>query len=50
MLLSAISALKHMLGKESRLKEFGGGKGLHRCDPGATYLEECVTKKSTDHT
>ena len=31
----AIRALKHMLGKESRLQEFRGGEGLHRCDSGA---------------
>ena len=33
---TAISALKHAPGKELRLKEFGGGQGLHRCDSGAT--------------
>ena len=39
-----------MPGKESRLEEFRGGEGLHRCDSGATELEECVIKKTTDHT
>ena len=35
----AISALKHVPGKESRLQEFGGGEGLHRCDSGARGLQ-----------
>ena len=31
----AISALKQVPGKESRLQELGGGEELHRCDSGA---------------
>ena len=46
----AISALKHVLGKASRLQEFWGGERLYRCDSGATWLDDYLTKKKTDHT